>query len=99
MKLVKVITVCGSGTVTSAMLSSKVTDLLEERGCRVKTVEVNPNGVAAQVQSGHWDLIVHSSPLITVPDKLTAINGVPLLTGRGEAQFIAELDAFVARLK
>jgi PTS system galactitol-specific IIB component len=90
MKKINVISVCGSGTVTSTMVANKVKDFLEENGYKAQTVEVNPGGVEGQLASGKWDLIVHTSPLKGSYDVPT-INSVGLLTGMGEEEFFEEL--------
>ncbi|MGL4697720.1 PTS sugar transporter subunit IIB [Enterococcus larvae] len=97
MKRVNVISVCGSGTVTSSMVAGKVKDFLEENGYRAKTVEVNPGGVEGELASGQWDLIVHTSPLKGKYDVPT-INSVGLLTGMEEDEFYEKLLATVKTL-
>ncbi|WP_086347768.1 PTS sugar transporter subunit IIB [Candidatus Enterococcus clewellii] len=97
MKRVNVISVCGSGTVTSSMVAGKVKDFLEENGYRAKTVEVNPGGVEGELASGQWDLIVHTSPL-KGKYEVPTINSVGLLTGMEEDEFYEELLATVKTL-
>ena len=48
-KRLNVISVCGSGTVTSSMVAGKVRDFLDDHGIKAKTVEVNPGGVEDQL--------------------------------------------------
>lgn len=96
-KRVNVISVCGSGTVTSSMVASKVKDFLDDNGVKAKTVEVNPGGVDDQLSSGKWDLIVHTSPLKRKYD-IPAINAVGLLSGMGEDEFYEELLRTVKNL-
>ena len=91
MNRINVLSVCGSGTVTSSMIASKVTDILEEKGYRANTVETNPNGVDELLSNGNWDVIVHTSPLKGEYD-LPTINAVGLLTGRDEEGFKSELN-------
>ena len=90
MKNINIISVCGSGTVTSSMIAGKVKDILAENGYRAKTVEVNPNGVDNELSSGNWDIIVHTSPL-KGKYELPTINAVGLLTGMDEEGFIDDL--------
>ena len=92
MSSLKIISVCGSGTVTSSMVAMKVKDALAEAGIRATTTESNPNGVAQLLSSGTYDLIVHTSPLVA-HYQLPTINAVGLLTGIGEAEFFEELLA------
>lgn len=96
-KRMNIISVCGSGTVTSSMVSGKVKDFLDDMGIRAKTVEVNPGGVDEQLASGNWDVIVHTSPLKRKYDVPT-INAVGLLSGMGEDEFFEELKETVEKL-
>lgn len=89
-KQINVISVCGSGTVTSSMVAGKVRDFLDDNGYKAKTTEVNPGGVDGALASGQWDLIVHTSPLKGKYD-IPAINSVGLLTGMEEEEFYEEL--------
>ena len=43
MKRYNVLSVCGSGTVTSSMVAEKLRETLEEKGYIVDTTEANPN--------------------------------------------------------
>ena len=90
MRPVRILSVCGSGTVSSSMLTSKLTDVLEERGYEVESVETAPGGVELAVQSGSYDLIAYTSP---VDDSfgLPLINATGFLVGINEEQFIEEL--------
>ena len=97
MRKLNIISVCGSGTVTSSMIANKVKDLLEDNGYSASTVEVNPGGVDALLSSGTYDLIVHTSPL-TGTYEIPTINSVGFLTGMGEEEFIEELLDTVKQL-
>ncbi|MRS14124.1 PTS fructose transporter subunit IIB [Enterobacteriaceae bacterium RIT691] len=97
MKNINVISVCGSGTVTSSMVAEKVKDILDVNGYKAKTVEVNPGGVEGQLSSGKWDIIVHTSPLKDTYD-IPTINAVGLLIGTDEDGFIEELLSAVEKL-
>lgn len=90
MKRLKIISVCGSGTVTSSMVANNVKELLEDNGISATTVEVNPGGVDQLVNSGTYDLIVHTSPLLHTYE-IPTINAVGFLTGMAEEEFIEEL--------
>ncbi|MHC5375652.1 PTS sugar transporter subunit IIB [Enterococcus sp. LJL120] len=90
MKTLNIISVCGSGTVTSSMIANKVRDLLDDNGISAKTVEASPGGVDSLISSSNYDLIVHTSPLISEYD-IPTINAVGFLTGMGEDEFIEEL--------
>ena len=90
MKRVKILTVCGSGTVSSSMLSEKLKDTLGEYGYQVVTEEVNPGGVSGAMISGDFDLIAFTSPIQGNYD-IPVINAVGFLTGFAEEEFIEEV--------
>ena len=90
MKRVKILTVCGSGTVSSSMLSEKLKDTLDEYGYKVITEEVNPGGVSGAMVAGDFDLIAYTSPIPGEYD-IPVINAVGFLTGFGEEEFIDEV--------
>lgn len=97
MKTLNIISVCGSGTVTSSMIAGKVKDLLEDNGYTAKTIEANPGGVDSLIDSGSYDLIVHTSPLIRKYD-IPTIDAVGFLTGLGEDEFVEQLLATVRQI-
>lgn len=97
MRAVRILCVCGSGTATSAMLASKITDELEERGYRVDVDETNPPGVPVAVSTRSWDLIAYTSP---VEDSfgIPLLNATGYLVGINEDEFIEQLLEEVGKL-
>lgn len=98
MRAVRILSVCGSGTVSSAMLTSKLTDVLEEKGYEVEATEVAPGGVAVAVSSAEYDLIAYTSPVEDSYD-LPLLNATGFLVGLNEDDFIEELMNVVGKLK
>lgn len=98
MRAVKILSVCGSGTVSSAMLSSKLTDVLEENGYDINATEVSPGGVEGAMQSGNYDLIVYTSPVDGDYD-VPIINATGFLVGINEDEFIEEFMNEVKKLE
>lgn len=97
MRAVKVLSVCGSGTVSSAMLSRKLTDVLEENGYAIETTEVSPGDVLSAMELGNYDLIVYTSPVegnFGVP----ILNATGFLVGINEDEFIEEFMGEVKKL-
>jgi galactitol PTS system EIIB component len=91
MKKVNVLSVCGSGTVTSSMVAGKVKETLKEKGISVSTTEARPTEALNLAQSGRFDFIVYTSPLPAGDYKIPAINAFTCLTGIGEDQFFEEI--------
>lgn len=90
MRSVKILSVCGSGTVSSAMLSSKLEDVLEENGYSMEATEVAPGGVPLAIQSGKFDLIAYTSP-VEGDYGIPILNATQFLVGINEDDFIDEL--------
>lgn len=55
MKNVNVLSVCGSGTVTSSMVAGKVKETLKEKGINSSTTEARPTEALNLAQSGRFD--------------------------------------------
>ena len=86
---IKILSICGSGVVTSSMVALKLKDLFEERGYSAETVEANPSELETYVMREKFDLIAYSSPIgdnCGVP----ALNAIGLITGMGEEEFMED---------
>lgn len=91
MSNIKVLSVCGSGTVSSAMVGERIVELLGEHGYTVEILEVNPGMVSGAVANGDIDLVAFTSPIDPVDAKgIPQINSVGLLTGMDEETFLEE---------
>lgn len=97
MRAVRVLSVCGSGTVSSAMLSSKLEDVLSEHGYNMESTEVAPGGVAIAVGSGRYDLIAYTSPVDDIYG-IPVLNATGFLVGINEQEFVEELLAALSKL-
>lgn len=97
MRNVRVLSVCGSGTVSSAMLSSKLEDVLEEHGYGMDATEVAPGGVDMAVESGSYDLIVYTSPVDDIYG-IPVLNATGFLVGINEEEFVEGLLAVLSKL-
>jgi PTS system galactitol-specific IIB component len=91
MSNVKILSVCGSGTVTSAMVSSKLVDALEKRGYQATCFECKPQEAATNATMGHYDVIVHTSPLPDADYPCPTISSFPCITGMGEEEFFDQV--------
>ena len=89
MKNIKILSICGSGVVTSSMVASKLKDMFAEKGYDVDAVEANSSEVESYCGREHFDLIAYASPIgdsCGVP----AFNAIGLITGMGEDEFMEE---------
>jgi len=85
-----VLTVCGSGTVTSTMIGEKIKTQLGEKGFLVKITEVNSGGVETAMSTGKFDFIAFTSPVPGNYD-IPIFDAVGLLTGLSEEKFIEDV--------
>ena len=89
MKKCKILCVCGSGTVSSAMVAGKIKEQLAEKGWAVHAEETSPNGVETALSGDDYDLIACVSPVYQEFD-VPKVNAVGMLTGMSEEQVIED---------
>lgn len=76
LKRVSIVTVCGSGVVTSSMVAVKLKERLAEHGYDAKVVETNPGGLDSLVMGNHFDMIACISPV-------SKDYGIPKIDAKG----------------
>lgn len=94
MKHVKILCVCGSGTVSSAMVANKLTEKLADHGYDVEAIECAPNSAASALAAGGFSLMACVSPVFEdfgVPK----VNAVGMLTGLSEDQVLQDCLAIL----
>lgn len=98
MKRFNVLSVCGSGTVTSSMVAEKLKDALGKKGIRVTATEARPTEALNLAQGGNFDFIIHTSPLIRGDYGIPIVDAVGFLTGFGDEEFINNVMKVVDEL-
>lgn len=91
MKTLKIISVCGSGTISSSMISAKIEAALEKEGFKLDAVEVNNGQIENTLSAGHFDCICYASPIENKDYGVPCINSIGLLTGIGEDEILEEI--------
>lgn len=86
---IKILSVCGSGVVTSHMVANKLVDMFSEEGYDVETDECNPSELDGYLMRSHYDFIAYSSP-IGDSNGVPAFSAMGLITGLGEEEFKEE---------
>ena len=66
MKSVNILSICGSGTVTSSMVAAKLKDRLSEHGYQVSATEAKPTEALNLAQSKRFDII--AAPKLSIID-------------------------------
>ncbi len=88
-KQVKILCVCGSGTVSSSMVANKLKEKLADYGFDVQAVECSPNSAETTLAAGGFALMACVSPVYQdfgVPK----VNAVGMLTGLSEDQVLED---------
>lgn len=99
MEKVNILSVCGSGTVTSSMVAGKLKAKLKEKGYIVSATEARPTEALNLAKSGRFDLITFTSPLAPGDYGIPTINAFACLTGIGEDEFLAEVLQTIKNIK
>ena len=87
MKSVKILCVCGSGTVSSAMVANKLKERLAERGYDIHAEECSPSSAETALAAGGFSLMACVSPVYE-DFGIPKVNAIGLLTGLAEDQVI-----------
>ena len=89
-----VLTVCGTGGVTSSVTATKVKELLEKNKIPAEVHSCKIIEVDSFIDSLHPDLIITSSPL--PPKSVPVVLGISFLTGIGtdktEKEILSKLE-------
>lgn len=98
MRKIKIITVCGSGVVSSTMVANKLKNQIEdEKGYQVETTEANPGQLEALMSSGSYDIIVALTP-VNKKYNIPVIDGIGYLTGFGEDEVMQKIYSIIDKL-
>ncbi len=92
MKSCTVVTVCGSGVVTSSMIALKIKDQLKEKGWDATMYEASPVSIESVITGKDIDVIVCASP-VTADYGIPKVKGMGMVTGMGEEKVINEIIA------
>ena len=89
MKKARILCVCGSGTVSSAMVSQKLKEQLAEQGVDAEMATASPSTVENTLLGSQFDLIACVSPVYQEYN-VPKVNAVGMLTGLSEEQVVAD---------
>ena len=85
---INVLTVCGSGIVTSSMIANQIVEMLEDEGYDAHAQEANPSEMENFLMRQHVDFVAYASPIDE--DDLNGVPAIPaigLITGAGKEEF------------
>ena len=85
---INVLTVCGSGIVTSSMIANQIVEMLEDEGYDAHAQEANPSEMENFLMRQHFDFVAYASPIDE--DDLNGVPAIPaigLITGAVKEEF------------
>ena len=88
-KRVKILCVCGSGTVSSSMVANKLKEKLADHGYDVDAVECSPTSAETALAAGGFSLMACVSPVYE-DFGIPKVNAVGMLTGLSEDQVLED---------
>lgn len=94
MKTCNILCICGSGTVSSAMVAGKLKEKLKENGWDAHMVEASPNSISTEITGKKFDLIACVSP-VHEEFGIPKVKAVGMLTGMSEDKVIADCLAIL----
>lgn len=92
MRTCNILCICGSGTVSSAMVAGKLKEKLKEKGWDAHTEEASPSSVESAITGKEFDLIACVSP-VHQDFGIPKVKAVGMLTGMAEDQVVADCIA------
>ncbi len=87
MKTCNILCVCGSGTVSSAMVAGKLKERLKEKGWDANMIEASPNSISSEISGKQFDLIACVSP-VHEDFGIPKVKAVGMLTGMAEDKVV-----------
>lgn len=91
-KIYKIVVACGTAIATSTHVAMKITELLEQRGLKIHTIQCRVPEVPMLAPDA--DLVVATAQVpydINVP----VVNGIPFLTGIGVKEAIDQIETLL----
>ncbi len=79
-----ILSVCGTGGVTSSVITQKVNALAAEHGIDVDITNANAFAMQSKLDARKYDLIITSTRLKSPDENIPMINCMAYLTGVGE---------------
>lgn len=79
-----ILSVCGTGGVTSSMITQKVQELAAQHKIEVDVTNSNAFSVKSKLESRKYDLIITSTRIKSPDDSVPVVNCMAFLTGVNE---------------
>lgn len=87
----KILSVCGTGGVTSGVIAKRVNEIANSEGIEVDIVNSNVFGMKSQLATHKFDLIITSTRIKEVSEGVPVINCMAFLIGQNEESVIEKI--------
>lgn len=88
-KIYKIVVACGTAIATSTHVAIKVSELLEQRGLKIHTIQCRVPEVPSLAPDA--DLVIATAQVPYEID-IPIVDGIPFLTGIGEEEVIDKIE-------
>ena len=87
----KVLSICGTGGVTSSVITQKVEQIAKDNGIEVDVTNARALDLQGQLSTHKFDLIVTSTRIKPPNDEVPVVNCMAFLTGVNEETAIKKI--------
>ncbi len=91
MKNKKVLSVCGTGGVTSSVVTRRVKEIAEENNIEVDITNSNAFSIKSHLDSEKYDLIVSATRVKSPDENVPVVNCMSFLIGENEEETIKKI--------
>lgn len=95
--MITVLVICGSGVAMSSLASQKLKEICEEENIKIKTYQCKSGEAKAKTKMIDPDIIITTVGL-TEEFNIPIIDGKPLITEKGMAEFKKDLFSVIVKL-
>ncbi|AYQ24210.1 MULTISPECIES: PTS sugar transporter subunit IIB [Enterococcus] len=93
----RILVACGNGIATSTVVASKVKEYLASHGIEAETTQTKLMEVPGKVEG--YDLLITTGQFEGKTGNVPVVKGMPILTGIGVEQTMAEIQAYLNEQK
>ena len=89
----RILVACGNGIATSTVVASKVKEYLASQGIEAETTQTKLMEVPGKVEG--YDLLITTGQFEGKTGDVLVVKGMPILTGIGVEQTMAEIQSYL----
>ncbi len=87
----KILSVCGTGGVTSSVITRRVREIAEKNNIEVDITNTNAFGIKSHLEAQKFDLIVSSTRVKSPDENIPVVNCMAFLVGDNEEEVIRKI--------